>query len=148
MSMDMDAYDFTPIAPPAMRGSLESMMRHAKATNQVKPLVYAILALINSPKIIRAREVDVSHINRQRLKRGKYLFHPHHEVRLNVDKREIMTAAGQGDGSHRALHFVRAHLRFRLGQYELVQPHWRGDPAIGMMNTSYRADREHSRWKK
>lgn len=147
MNMDMEGYQFTPLLPPHQRANFEAIARHSKAASQIKPLVYAILALINSPKIIRSREVDVTRINKQRLKKGRYPFHPHHEVRLNVDKHEIMTAAGHGDGSHRALHFVRAHLRFRLGQYELVKPHWRGDPAIGMMNTSYRADREHSRWK-
>lgn len=115
---------------------------------EMKPSVWAILALINSPKIIRQIEVDTSRINRKREAMGRYTFHPHHEVRLNVDKHVISTVTGEGEGSSKCLHFVRTHLRFvpSQGNYTLVTPHWRGDPALGIRDTHYRADRQNSRW--
>jgi hypothetical protein len=42
-----------------------------------------------------------------------------------------------GNGSPRALHFVRAHLRLRLGRVELVRPHWRGDAQLGIKRPAY-----------
>jgi hypothetical protein len=126
--------------------TLESRLRIEQGMVALKPVVWAILALINSPKIIRQHEIDQSKLNKRRTAQGRYTFHPHHEVRLNVDKHVIDTVAGSGDGCSRALHFVRAHLRFRLGQYELVRPHWRGDPALGIRDTHYAVDRQNSRW--
>lgn len=119
-----------------------------EVADQIKPIVYAILALINSPKLVRRVHVDQTRINRSRLKRGRYPFHPHHEVKLDVDKTTVKALTGsKGDGSHKAHHFVRAHLRFRLGQYELVKPHWRGDPEVGVIETDYAAGRSKSKWR-
>jgi hypothetical protein len=126
--------------------TLDQRITVQQSLTTLKPMVWAVLALINSPKIIRRREVDVRRINKRRQALGRYTFHPHHEVRLNVDKRIIETVTGTGDGASRALHFVRTHLRFRLGQYELVSPHWRGDPALGIKDTHYAVDRQNSKW--
>ena len=96
--------------------------------------------------------MDVSKLNTRRLKRGKYPYHPHHEVRLNIDKHEFQITEGQGDGPERALHFVRAHLRFLVHpRYKnvsvvLVPPHWRGNPELGIMNTRYAVERTKSKW--
>lgn len=126
--------------------TLPQRMKIQGTMDVLKPLVWAVLALINSPKLIRERAVDQSKLNKRRTALGRYTFHPHHEVRLNVDKHIIATVTGTGDGASRALHFVRAHLRFRLGQYELVRPHWRGDPALGIRDTHYAVERQNSRW--
>jgi hypothetical protein len=40
----------------------------------------------------------------------------------------------------RALHFVRCHLRIRLGQLELVSAHWRGDAGLGIRRSRYRLE--------
>lgn len=126
---------------------------HAPIISKVKPILFTLLALMNSPKLIRTREVDVERLNARRLKRGKYPYHPHHEVRLNIDKHTLNITQGQGDGPERCLHFVRAHLRFLVHpRYKnvsvvLVPPHTRGNPELGIMNTSYAVDREHSRWR-
>ncbi len=40
-------------------------------------------------------------------------------------------------GGH-ALHLYRAHLRLRGGGVEFVRPHWRGDPAHGVAQRTYR----------
>jgi hypothetical protein len=128
--------------------SHDAIQSMSQILSLMKPSVWAVMALINSPKIIRKVAVDVSRINKRREALGRYTFHPHHEVRLNVDKHIIKTVAGSGDGSSKCLHFVRTHLRFvpTQGNYTLVHPHWRGDPALGIRDTHYYADRQNSRW--
>ena len=113
----------------------------------VKPVILAFLALINSPKMVKRIPAKVDRLNRKRLAAGKYTYHPHHTVRLNVDRKKFVVQEGHGgDGASRALHFVRAHLRLWKGTYILVSPHWRGDPQVGIRSTSYEIDRQHSRW--
>lgn len=125
---------------------------HAPLLNALKPILFALLALMNSPKLIRTRPINVDRLNARRLKQGRYPYHPHHEVRLNIDKHVMNITQGQGDGPERCLHFVRAHLRFLIHpRYKnvsavLVPPHTRGNPELGIMNTSYVVDRENSKW--
>lgn len=38
----------------------------------------------------------------------------------------------------RALHFCRAHLRIQHGKLVVVKAHWRGDPALGIVQTRYK----------
>lgn len=126
---------------------------HAPLLNNLKPLLFTLLALMNSPKLIRTRPVNLDRINGRRIKQGKYPYHPHHQVMLNVDKHAFTITQGQGDGPERCLHFVRAHLRFLVHpRYKnvsvvLVPPHSRGNPALGLLNTSYGVQKEHSKWK-
>jgi hypothetical protein len=153
---DLAAFVMEPLAIPATMTEdnmdFVSLMSYnqvsATALLQLKPIVFAILALINSPKIIRSKEIDLTRLNKKRVSMGRYTFHPHHEVRLNVDKRVITTVKGESDGASKCLHFVRTHLRFvpTQGGYTLVHPHWRGDPALGIRDTHYYADRQNSRW--
>lgn len=128
--------------------SFETQTAMSRMLSLLKPSIWAILALINSPKIIRQQPIDLSRLNKRRLALGRYTFHPHHEVRLNIDKHIIDTVSGEGEGASKCLHFVRTHLRFvpHWGQYTLVHPHWRGDPALGIRDTHYRADRTNSKW--
>lgn len=113
----------------------------------LKPVILAFLALINSPKIVRRDPARLDPLNRKRQAVGRYTFHPHHVVRLNVDKKAVRVGSSAGgDGATRALHFVRAHLRLWNGQYILVQPHWRGDPQVGIIKPGYEIDRQGSTW--
>lgn len=91
--------------------------------------------------------VDQAKINRKRQGRGRYTFHPHHAVKLDIDKEIIKTVAGSGAGGSKALHMVRAHLRLVGDRYVLISPHWRGDPQIGIRRTTYEAERRTSKWK-
>lgn len=114
----------------------------------LKPVIFAFLALINSPKVVHRDPARVDRLNRKRQASGRYTFHPHHVVRLNVDKKSIRVGASDGgDGASRALHFVRAHLRLWNGSYILVQPHWRGDPQVGIVKPGYEVDRQTSVWR-
>lgn len=113
----------------------------------ITPLILAILALVNSPKIVKKTYIDQAKINRKREGRGRYTFHPHHAVKLDIDKEIIKTTGGIGTGASKALHMVRAHLRLVSDRYVLVSPHWRGDPQIGVRRTTYEAERHNSRWQ-
>lgn len=138
-----DTYSIDPIA---------EAVRMAPFTSAVKKLLLTLLAFMNSPKLIRKRECTMEKFNARRLKRGKYPYHPHHEVRLNIDKHVLNVTRGQGDGPERCLHFVRAHLRYLVHpRYKnvsvvLVPPHTRGNPALGITDASYAVDRENSKW--
>lgn len=115
-------------------------------------ILVAILALMNSPKLVRTEEHTLDKFNARRLKRGKYPYFPHHQVYLNVDKHALKVQKGQGDGPERALHFVRAHPRFYVhprykeASVVIVQPHWRGNPELGIKNPTYNVEREGSVW--
>lgn len=123
-------------------------MRMAVAWNSgIRPVILALLALLNSPKIVKRAPAKLDKLNRKREAAGKYTYHPHHTVRINIDRKTVRVGdTGGGDGASRALHMVRAHLRLWEGRYILVRPHWRGDPVIGIRNTSYEMDRSGSRW--
>lgn len=126
---------------------IQDPMRTLQTFATIKPIILAFLALINSPKMVKRIPAKVDRLNRKRLAAGKYTYHPHHTVRLNVDRKKFTVTEGHGgDGASRCLHFVRAHLRLWKGRYILVQPHWRGDPQVGIRSTSYEIDRQHSRW--
>ena len=83
--LDYDAPAVDPIAFAA---------KYAPVLDELKPILFGILAFMNSPKLIRTREVDVARLNARRLKRGKYPYHPHHEVRLNIDKHAFKITQG------------------------------------------------------
>lgn len=105
----------------------------------------AMLAFINSPKII-GRQQHLPHAGLQRKLAaakgvvGKWPLQAWHEIKL-----EVRPPKEAGDALHeahltgeRAQHFVRAHLRIRLGQLEFVSSHHRGNPALGIKQTKYR----------
>lgn len=132
--------------------TLHEKLSSASLLGALKPLIFSILALMNSPKLVRTREHDHAKLNARRIKRGKYPYYPHHEVMLNIDKHSFTVTQGQGDGPERGLHFVRSHLRFYVHpryknvEVTIVQPHWRGNPELGIRNTSYAMSRENSKW--
>lgn len=144
-AIDLEAGKMTPnVAQPGVDPIRASAAFH----NSIKPFTLALLALVNSPKMVKRIPAKVEKLNRKRASLGRYTFHPHHTVRLNVDRSTFTVQEGHGgDGASRALHFVRAHLRLWNGSYILVRPHWRGDPAVGIRSTSYEVDRQHSRWQ-
>ncbi len=128
-------------------GSNTDPLVAADQLKDLRPVILAFLALINSPKIVRRDPSNLDRLNRKRAGAGRYTYHPHHCVRLNVDRRTIRVGASDGgDGASRALHHVRSHLRLVNGIYVLVKPHWRGNPQVGIRRTSYEIDRQNSTW--
>lgn len=115
-----------------------------QAAGRMVPLIYGILALINTPRIIGRRQ-HMPHAGLQRQLAasrgmvGKFPLRAWTEIVLEVHPPVIA-----GEQVHEArltggkcLHFCRAHLRIRNGSLEYVSPHWRGDPALGIKQTRY-----------
>jgi hypothetical protein len=137
---DLETYQMNHLPHPEM--DMSDRLIHAQATSQLKPIIFAVLALINSPKIIRTRERSTSISPQQE---AGCLWDatrsiPHHEVQAergqacSINDRD----RARSDGASKCLHFVSTHLRLRSdtqGGYTLVHPHWRGDPALGIRDT-------------
>lgn len=117
----------------------------------VKPEIYLaaahrLLILINTPRIIgRRQHMPHRGLERELLRKqkwvGKFPLHAWTEIKLSISKPTEIDD-GEPHEAHltgrRALHFCRAHLRFRCGQLEYVTSHWRGDPALGIKQSRYK----------
>lgn len=107
-------------------------------------LLYAMLALINTPRLI-GRVTRLPHrglekaLIARRKSVGHWPLHAWHEIKLSIAPPDA--APGEIEEGHltgkRALHFCRAHLRIRLGRLELVSAHWRGDAQLGIKRARY-----------
>jgi len=102
------------------------------------------VAVINSPKIVDRTEAAPSKGAIERVRASipdGFRLHPWSQIKLQIAK-----PASIDDGEphaaiisgKRALHFCRAHIRFRLGRLEYVGSHWRGDPALGIRHATYK----------
>lgn len=123
------------------------------------PVIYALLALINSPRVV-GRVTRLPHAGLQRRLAaakgiaGKFPLNATTEMRLHVGEAVIeddveRTAWLSGE---RALHYCRAHLRIvggvvvHIGRKRIVLGgkgvqvvgHWRGNAANGMRRTRYK----------
>lgn len=126
-------------------GEEESYIRVLSASLLTK--IVGFLALINTPKIV-GRTTHLPHIGLQkRLARaysmpGKYPLQAWHEIKLHINiPMEFRNEQVEGHlTGMRALHFCRSYLRIRQGRLELVNWHWRGNPALGIRQTRYRVE--------
>jgi hypothetical protein len=84
------------VAAPKVHDPIVTSLRVTPFLTELKPILLTLLAFMNSPKLVRTQEVDVGRLNARRLKRGKYPYHPHHEVRLNIDKHDAQDHARPG----------------------------------------------------
>lgn len=130
---------------PSLFALAESVNENAQLQARTwSRLVVALLALINSPKIIgRKQHMPNRTLERKLTKNlagGKFPLRAWTEIKLQVSKPPEIDD-GEPHEAHltgrRALHFCRAHLRIRLGQLEYVTSHWRGDPSIGIKQSRY-----------
>lgn len=108
--------------------------------------LHGLLAFINTPRVI-GRATHAPHAGLQKALTkaraaafGKYALHAWTEIRLHVRPEHDANRSDEDVWltGRRALHFVRCHLRLRLGQLELVTAHWRGDPALGIKQSRYK----------
>lgn len=110
---------------------------------QVVTTLYGFLAMINTPRVIMRRQ----HMPHRGLERrlvaargalGSWPLQGWSEIRLEVRPPDISEEEHEAHFTGaKALHFVRAHLRIRLGRLELVSAHWRGDGALGIKQSRY-----------
>lgn len=103
------------------------------------------LACINTPRIIGRRQ----HMPHRGLERdlvrnqkmiGKFPLHAWTEIVLEVRAPSDMSDAASVEGhltGRRALHFCRSYLRIRYGKVEIIPSCWRGDPALGFVQSRY-----------
>lgn len=109
-------------------------------------LLYALLAMINSPRIIGRRQHMPHRAFERDLLRalkpvGKFPLHAWTEIKLEVNAPRDVSGEPSTEAhltGRRALHFCRAHLRVRLGRLEVVKAHWRGDGSLGIKQQRYR----------
>ena len=108
-------------------------------------IIYGLLAIINTPRVIGRRQHAPHRGLEKRLldmKRvvGRFPLNAWTEITLSVavprdesnkDSREAHLT-GQ-----KAYHFCRAHCRIRLGKLEFVRDHWRGDKSLGTKRSRY-----------
>lgn len=105
----------------------------------------SILAIINSPRVIgRRQHMPHRGLERQLLKAGRisgrFPLHAWTEIKLEINARQDASIENSSEAhltGQRALHFCRAHLRFRLGRVEIVNGHWRGDGSLGIRRSRY-----------
>ena len=107
-------------------------------------------ALINTPRIANIRFEDRAKLNRAREKSRKPPVLSWSEVSIKLDA----GTPGHGDQrtqtGERALHHVRSFFRLKAGKVEIVRPHWRGNPEIGVKRHRYivsRAEDEAGEWR-
>lgn len=110
-------------------------------------LLYACLAMINTPNVV-GRRVNRAHVGLQkRLAAQPGAAHvgalrPWTEIILDVTEPPDSAGAGAGAAQRmsgrKALHFCRSHLRIQNGRLTKVRAHWRGDAALGIVQSRYK----------
>lgn len=119
---------------------------HRNEYRHLYRVILAILAIINSPRVI-GRQQHMPHrgLERRLAKAkglvGKFPLHAWTELKLSVSdigKRADGTTHEAHYTGEKCLHFCRAHLRVKNGRLERVSAHWRGNPALGIKRSRYR----------
>ena len=113
---------------------------------QFEYLLYALLAMINSPHAVdqhrRAPHAGLERELCRSIGNTHFKLRPWTELKLHIEYHDdVSTESGSGDGLRKALHFCRSHVRFRLGKLERVRGHWRGDASFGVVRKHYRVER-------
>jgi hypothetical protein len=99
----------------------------AEGTWFALPLLFAFVALLNSPQVVETRPSDLERLNRARTRRGRAPLLDHVEVRLALGDSARGGSAGADARVSPRLHFVRGHVVRRSGKTFWRQPHLRGD---------------------
>lgn len=120
--------------------------REAFDADGLAHLLYALLAMINSPRVI-GRRTHMPHAGLQRALAksrgmiGKFPLRAWTEIKLEVGRPRDESADDPEEiwlTGNRALHFVRAHVRIVGGELVYVGSYWRGDPALGIKQSRYK----------
>lgn len=112
--------------------------------------VWAAIALINTPRLTVLTGVDIGKLNKRRAERMHPPILEYKLVTIQIDRGEVGPNIARDNDGGRALHHVRAFLRFKRGRVELVRPHMRGNPRFGVIKHRYialRAEDEAGPWR-
>lgn len=102
-----------------------------------------MLTLLNSPHIIGRRSHNPNKVLARKLMKqsaGSFPLRAWTELLLQVNKPPDIDDGEPHESQltgQRAFHFVRKHIRIKLGRLEFVSSHWRGDIALGVKQTRY-----------
>jgi hypothetical protein len=101
--------------------------------------LFVFSALLAERACLRNDEVDLSRLNRQRIRKGKIPLLNHVEVRLDLALEPSRGSSGLGgDREPARLHSVRGHMVTRAGRTFWRRSHLRGDPSrAGWVRTVY-----------
>lgn len=110
-------------------------------------ILYACLAMINTPSVV-GRRVNRAHAGLQKrlasLRGSPHggALRPWTEIVLEVteprDGAGADACAAERMSGRKALHFCRSHLRIQNGRLTRVRAHWRGDAALGIVQSRYK----------
>lgn len=137
------SFGWDPIIESNVRDDADLKRRHQVIQNFMYVL-YAHLALINTPRIVgRVKHLPHKGLERALIAKhgsvGHWPLHAWHEIKLSITPPDAQP--GEIEEGHltgkKALHFVRQHLRIRLGKLEMVSSHWRGDAQLGIKRARY-----------
>lgn len=115
------------LSSPGLKSS-DALRELAEGVWYALPLMFAFVALLNSPQVVETRQSDLTKLNRARVRRGRAPLMDHVEVRMALG--ETSGGSGSGGNSLRSpprLHVVRGHLVHRDGKTFWRQAHLRGD---------------------
>lgn len=112
--------------------------------NWVAAPVLAAFALLATKGMTHAIPADMSKLNRQRAKAGKYPLMGYDEIRLNLDVERIVKNSRPAVGTGSMPQYqVRAHLRLiPSGRVVIVRAHIRGNPEKGIKRSHYTVMRD------
>lgn len=151
---DLQADDRDIITPSDVTGAARMMPETAAILasldlSLMSAFLGAAFALIGTPRLSELIPHDHAKLNLVRERSGKMPLLSWQEVRITIDAGDVKKGEQRG-GEGMRLHHVRSHLRMRLGKVELVSPHWRGNPALGVVlhrHKVVRAEDEPGEWQ-
>lgn len=136
------------LSPSSWDGDFPALMvAEGRSESELKGVVatfYGFLAIINTPRIVGRKTHTPSVSLEKRVVNsrgivGSFPLRAWTELVLSATPPDLVDGEVEAHFTGRkALHFVRAHLRIRLGKLELVSAHWRGDGSLGIKQSRYK----------
>lgn len=130
--------------------SIASLRFKDPETKQLINYLFAVFAMINTPRLFESRKSNLVKLNQARQKSGKPVLLQHTEIHMPKDMSDAFDAhkSSEAHGKRRH-HFVHTFARVRYGRVEIVRPHWRGDKALGETpnRTGVKRKGEHASWE-
>jgi hypothetical protein len=107
-------------------------------------MAFDALAIINNPRIFD-RTTHAPHRGTQKALQRNRIYANCDMPRWTEIKLSVRASSGEGSKTEKltgkkAQHFVRSHLRIRLGKLEIVSAHLRGDPTLGSLKAVYKPE--------
>lgn len=129
------------IKTPAENSNMDKMP--AEARSHILQMMFILLRLVSTPKILIDQPIDVSRINKAREKRGAPYLVSYSRIDLNLDDPAFNGHRGTASRDGPQMHFRRGHLRLlQTGALIFVRPCWVGNPEKGIRVNSYRVMRD------